>query len=85
MQLLTNEQQQSYEKAKICYICKEKFENKYLKDKKYRKIRYYCHYAGKYRGVVDSICYLKYSVPKKIAIVFIMDIIMIIILSYKCQ
>ena len=34
VQLLTNEQQQSYEKAKICYICKEKFENKYLKDKK---------------------------------------------------
>ena len=34
MQLLTNEQQQSYKKAKICYIFKEKFENKYLKDKK---------------------------------------------------
>ena len=33
MKLLTNEQQESYENAKICYICKEKFENKYLKDK----------------------------------------------------
>ena len=43
VQLLTNEQQQSYEKAKICYICKEKFENKYLKDKKYRKVRDHCH------------------------------------------
>ena len=28
-------QQESYENAQICYICKEKFENKYLKDKKY--------------------------------------------------
>ena len=27
------EQQESYENAKICYICEEEFENKYLKDK----------------------------------------------------
>ena len=36
MKLLPKEQQESYENAKICYICKEKFENKYLKDKKHR-------------------------------------------------
>ena len=70
MKLLTKEQQESYENAKICYICKGKFENKYLKDKKYRKIRYHCHYTGEYRGAVHSICNLKYSVPKKIHIVF---------------
>ena len=34
MKLLTKEQEESYENAKICYICKEKFENKYLKHKK---------------------------------------------------
>ena len=34
MKLLTKEQQESYENAKICYICQEKFENKYQKDKK---------------------------------------------------
>ena len=32
--LLTKEQQESYENAKICYICEEKFENKRWKDKK---------------------------------------------------
>ena len=32
MKLLTKEPQESHENAKICYICKEKFENKYLKD-----------------------------------------------------
>ena len=32
MKLLIKEQQESYENAKICYICQEKFENKYLKD-----------------------------------------------------
>ena len=33
--LLTKEQHELYENAKICYIYKEKFENKYLKNKKY--------------------------------------------------
>ena len=32
--------------TKICYSCKQKFEKKYFKDKKYRKIRYHCHYTG---------------------------------------
>ena len=39
MELLTKEQQESYENANICYIFKEKFEIKYLKDKKYYEVR----------------------------------------------
>ena len=39
MKLLTKEQQESYENVKICYICKEKFENKCLRDNKYRNVR----------------------------------------------
>ena len=70
MKLLTKEQKESYENAKICCIFKEKFENKYLKDKKYCTVRDYCHYTGKYRGAAHSICNLKYSVPKKFSIVF---------------
>ena len=62
--------QESYENAKICYICKENFDNKYLKDKKYLKVRNHCHYTGQYRGAANSICKLKYSVRKKIPIVF---------------
>ena len=65
MKLLTKEQQKSYENAHIYYICKQKFENKYLKDKKYSKVRDHCHYTGKYKGAAHSICNLKYSVPKK--------------------
>ena len=34
MKLLTKEQQELYENAKICHICKEKIESKYLKDEK---------------------------------------------------
>ena len=70
MKLLTKEQQESYEKADICYICKEKFENKYLKDEKYRKVTEHCHYTQEYRGIVHSICNLKYSVPRKTPVVF---------------
>ena len=65
MKLLTKELQESYGNAKICYICKEKFESKYLKDKKYHKVRHHCHYTREHRGVAHSICNLKYSVTKK--------------------
>ena len=41
MELLTKEQQESYENTKICYIS-QKYENKCLKDKKYRKVSNHC-------------------------------------------
>ena len=53
---------------KSVIFCKERFENKYLKDKKYSKVRDHCHYTGKYRAAGHSTCNLKNSVPK--AIVF---------------
>ena len=34
MNLLLKEQQELYENALICYVCKEKFQNKYVKGKK---------------------------------------------------
>ena len=40
----------------MCYICEEKFENKYLKDKKYRKDKDHCHNTGEYRGAAHNIC-----------------------------
>ena len=65
MKLITNEQQESYENGKICYICKGKLKNKYLKDKKCCKVRDFCHYTGEYRGAAHRKCYLKNSVLKK--------------------
>ena len=41
-----------------------------MKDKKYRKVTYNCHYTGECRGTVHSISNLKYSVSKKIPITF---------------
>ena len=70
MKLSIKEEQESYENTKICYICKEKCQNNYSKDKKYHKVRDHCHCTGKYRGPAYSICNLKYSVPKKIPMAF---------------
>ena len=70
MKLLTKEQQESYENTKICYICKRRFENKYLKDNRSCKSRDDCHYTWEYKGIAHSICNLKDSVPKKVPIVF---------------
>ena len=66
MKSLAKDQQKLYENAKICYICKEKFENKYLKDKKYRKIRDHIIIQGnmevlRIAYVIQNIVYLKKS------------------------
>ena len=70
MQLLTKEQQESYENSKIDYICKENVEDKYAKDKKYCKVRNHCHYRGEYRSAVHNECNLNFTVPIEISVVF---------------
>ena len=39
---------------------------KYLKDKKYRKVRDHFYYTGEYSGAEHTTWNLKYSLPKKI-------------------
>ena len=64
IKFLTKDQKKSYENAKICYICQEKLQNKYLKDKNTVKVEIIAS------GAVYGICNLKYNVPKAIPIVF---------------
>ena len=47
-----------------------RFVKKNLKDKKYCKVRDHCHYESNYKGGVQSIRNLKYSVPKTIHTAF---------------
>ena len=70
---LSNEEKESYENQKICHIfekefCTNKDNTKEFKLKK--KVRDHCHYTGKYRGAVHSICNLRYKITKEIPVVF---------------
>ena len=53
------------------------------KKKKNGKVRDHCHYTGEYRSDLHIIYNLKYIVPKKIHMVFKIDLTKIIILSKK--
>ena len=66
---LTAVENRSYEKQKVCHICKKKFcidENEKNEIKLYQKVRDDCHYTGKLRGAAHNICNLRYKVPKEI-------------------
>ena len=39
-----------------------------MKKEIYQKVRYHCHYTGKFRGAAHSICNLRYKVPPKIPV-----------------
>ena len=69
---LTDEENNSYEKKKVCYIHKKEFNtvNDDDDNKKYPKVRNYCHYTGKFRRAAHSICNLRYKTPKEISVVF---------------
>ena len=69
--LLTDEENNIYNKQEICYICKEKFcldknDENYANRK---KVKNHSHNTGKFRGPAHSICNLKYKVPKEIPII----------------
>ena len=66
---LTDEENKSYKKQKVCYICKKEFSTD-DDNKKYHKVRDHCHYTGKFRGAAHSICNLRYKTPQEIPVVF---------------
>ena len=74
---LRNEQQESYEKTKICCIWKKKFKHKYTNDRNYQKVKDHCHYTGKYRDPAYSMCDLKDVYLKKFLWFFTIDRIII--------
>ena len=83
---LTKKEEENHNNQKVCYICKKEFdtndttESSSLERKKNYKVRYHCHYTGKYRGDAHNMCNLRYKVPKEIPIVFHNGLHMITIL-----
>ena len=70
---VTDHKTKSYEKQKVCHICKKEFstdKNDKNTFKIYPKVRDHCHYTGKFRGAAHSICNLRYKTPKEIPVVF---------------
>ena len=53
---LTDEENESYENQKFCYICKKRFTN----DNK--KVTDHCHFTGKYRGAAHNNCNMNYEI-----------------------
>ena len=61
---LTNKENASYEKQKVCYIGKKEFstdKNDKSRFKVYHKFRDHCHYTGKFRGATHSIYNMKFQ------------------------
>ena len=68
MDLLTEEEEESYKNQKLCHTCEKEFctDN----NKEMRKVRDHCHYTGKYRGAAHSKCNLNYKIVKEIPVLF---------------
>ena len=73
MILVTDEEYNSCEKEKACYICKKELgtdeddENAF---ELYHKFRDHCHFTRKFRAAAHSICNLRHKTPKEISTVF---------------
>ena len=51
-------------------IMGKQFSKKFAKDKNYRKVRDQCHFTAKYISRAQSICNVRFYVPKEIRVVF---------------
>ena len=63
---LTSEENKSYKKKKVCYLCKKELNTAKGRNlfKLYHKVRNQCHCTGKYRAATHNICHLGHKIPK---------------------
>ena len=64
MDHLTKKQWKRYKRSTICHISFKPFNSKEP------KVRDHCHYTGRYRGPIHSLCNLRYRIPSYIPVVF---------------
>ena len=68
MDLLIEEEEESYKNQEECHICEKEFYTD--NNKELRKVRDHCHYSGRYRGTAHSRCNLNYKIVKEIPVLF---------------
>ena len=61
---LKNEENQSYRKQNVCYICKKEFGIDDGIKKNIIKFCDHCYYTGKYGRTAHNFCKLRYKTPK---------------------
>ena len=61
---LTKKEQTEFEKAKICWICQKRF------NEKDKKVRDHDHFTGKFRGAAHNQCNLQFKKPKFTPVIF---------------
>ena len=69
----TDKETESYQKQKVCYMCKKEFCTNKIDENEFKihhKVRDHFHYTGKFRGAAHNICNLRCKMPKKIPIIF---------------
>ena len=59
---LTPSEQESFNKAEICHICKKELLND--------KVRDHCHFTGQYRGTAHNSCNLQCRKPMILPVIF---------------
>ena len=66
---MTDEDEESFQIAEECHICKKPF-GKNKVEQKNRKVRDHCHVTGKYRGAAHLSCNFNFQLTDKIPVVF---------------
>ena len=67
---LKKKEEKTYNKQKVCHVCKKRFSTDDSNKKYHKVIRDHCHYIRKYRGAAHDICNLRYKIAKEIPAVF---------------
>ena len=62
--IMTEEEQDLFQKINNCWICKKNFSN----DED--KVRDHCHVSGKFRGAAHESCNLYFQLTKKVSVIF---------------
>ena len=68
----TDQETKFYEEQEVSHICKNEFcfhRKAKHQFKLFHKVKDHCRYTRTFRGVVHSICNLKYKVPKEVPVV----------------